>query len=179
MSDLPPRAAARVVDRAEAARRCAAWRGAGLRVVLASGVFDLLHAGHARALARARALGDRLVAAVGDDLSAAALAGPGRPAMAATDRAHLVAALRTVDLVVVLDEPAVDALLLELRPAVHAIGTDRVVLASGPGASAAGETVVVDDRPDSAVRDLVERVRARPAHSAPGPDQAHQAREAP
>ena len=60
-------------------------------VVFANGVFDLLHVGHVRYLAGARALGDRLVVGVNGDRSAAALKGPGRPVVGATERAALVA----------------------------------------------------------------------------------------
>src|SRR5206468_1391792 len=99
-------AAEKCVSLAEAARRVAAWRAAGERVALASGVFDLLHVGHARHLAAARALGHRLVVGVTDDRAAAALEGPGGPVLSASDRSRLVAALRSVDLVVVFEEPA-------------------------------------------------------------------------
>ena len=93
--------------------RAAASAGArtGERVVLANGVFDLLHVGHARYLAAARSLGDRLVVAVNGDRSTAALKGAGRPVVPAADRAAVVAALRGVDAVVIFDEPTLDDLL--------------------------------------------------------------------
>ena len=114
----------KIVSLEAAAAQCAAWRAAAERVVLANGVFDLLHVGHARYLAAARALGDRLVVGVNGDRVAAALKGAGRPVLAAAERARLVAALRGVDLVVVFEEPGADRLIDVLRPAVHAKGTD-------------------------------------------------------
>jgi len=123
-------AAEKCVSLAEAARRVATWRAAGERVALASGVFDLLHVGHARHLTGARARADHLVVGVSDDRAAAALEGPGRPVLPAGDRSRLVAALRSVDLVVVVEEPVADRLLAVLGPEVHppAAGTlpDRV-----------------------------------------------------
>jgi rfaE bifunctional protein nucleotidyltransferase chain/domain len=154
---------AHIVERPDAIRHCAEWRAAGLRVVLANGVFDLLHVGHARYLAGARAVGDRLVVAINGDRSAAALKGAGRPVAPIGDRARLVAALRGVDLVVVFDELTVDALLEELRPAVHAKGTDyRVdtVPERDTMAAVGGTTAITGDPKRHASRDLVERIRA-------------------
>lgn len=94
-------AAARVVDPARAAAAVLAWRAAGARVALARGDFDLLTVGHVRQLAAARARAERLVVAVRDDRDAGSGV-PGRPVLPVRDRAALVAALRGVDLVVVL-----------------------------------------------------------------------------
>lgn len=158
---LPP-SPERVVAREQAIARCVAWRAAGEKVVFANGVFDLLHVGHVRYLAGARALGDRLVVGVNGDRSAATK-GPGRPVMAATERAGLVAALRGVDLVVVFDEPTVDGLLRELAPSVHAKGTDyRVdnVPERATMQSLGGETAIVGDPKNHASRDLFARIRS-------------------
>src|SRR5215212_2697916 len=76
-------------------------RAAGRTIAFANGCFDLLHVGHARYLQGARAEADRLVVAVNDDRSVADLKGAGRPVLGAADRAELVAALRSVDYVVV------------------------------------------------------------------------------
>jgi len=92
--------------------------------VLANGCFDTLHLGHARYLAGAKREGDILFVAVNADTSVAGLKGPGRPVLDEHARAHLVAALRDVDYVVIFPEPDVAPLLEELRPDVHAKGTD-------------------------------------------------------
>jgi rfaE bifunctional protein nucleotidyltransferase chain/domain len=158
-----------VVSREQARRTVAGWRAAGERVVLANGVFDLLHVGHARYLAGARALGTRLVVAVNGDLSSAAAKGSGRPVVGEQDRAALVAALRGVDLVVIFDEPTVDVLLEELRPAVHAKGTDyRVdtVPEQATMQALGGRTAITGDPKSHATRDLVERVRERDGRDA-------------
>jgi rfaE bifunctional protein nucleotidyltransferase chain/domain len=157
-------AADRIVPLAEAAARAAAWRAAGQRVVLANGVFDLLHVGHVRYLAGARARGERLVVAVNGDRSTAAAKGPGRPVVGERDRACLVAALRGVDLVVVFDDPTVDGVLEAIRPAVHAKGTDYRVDTVPERATAAAlgaETAITGDAKTHASRELFERIRAR------------------
>ena len=121
MSPAPVLALAAAERRLRRWRRAAGGRG---RVVLANGLFDLLHVGHLRYLRGARRLGDLLVVAVNDDRSARTLRGPGRPIVPARDRARLVAAARGVDLVVVFGGPTVGAVLQRLRPEVHCKGTD-------------------------------------------------------
>jgi rfaE bifunctional protein nucleotidyltransferase chain/domain len=156
--------AERVVSRAAARERIAAWRAAGERVVLANGVFDLLHVGHVRYLAGARALGTRLVVAVNGDAATAALKGAGRPVLTAEDRARALAAFRAVDLVVIFEEPSADAVLAELRPDVHAKGTDyaRDTVPERATAEAVGaETAIAGDPKAHASRELADRVRAR------------------
>ncbi len=96
----------------------------GKRVVLANGCFDNLHVGHTRYLSAAKQEGDVLVVAVNGDTSGCGLKGPGRPILDEFARAQLVAALRDVDFVVLFPELTVEGLLEELRPDVHAKGTD-------------------------------------------------------
>lgn len=99
-------------------------RRKGKRIVLANGCFDTLHVGHVRYLSGAKQEGDVLVVAVNVDSSVRGLKGPGRPILDEHARAQLVASLRDVDLVLLFAEPNVEFLLEELRPNVHAKGTD-------------------------------------------------------
>jgi rfaE bifunctional protein nucleotidyltransferase chain/domain len=102
------------------ARECAR-RG---RVVLANGCFDLLHVGHVRYLAAAKAHGDTLVVALNTDESVRAAKGAGRPRVPLVERAELLCALACVDFITAFPEPTLEATLRLLRPAVHAKGTD-------------------------------------------------------
>jgi rfaE bifunctional protein nucleotidyltransferase chain/domain len=120
-------AASKLASLDELKESVARHRVQGRRVALANGVFDLLHVGHLRYLAGARAEADVLVVGVNDDASVRRLKGAGRPLMPDADRALLVAALRSVDHVVVFQEDDVARLLLELRPDVHCKGTDYTV----------------------------------------------------
>jgi rfaE bifunctional protein nucleotidyltransferase chain/domain len=156
------RAADKRVTLPGALERVSAWREAGERVVLANGVFDLLHVGHVRYLDEARSLGDRLVVAVNGDLETARLKGPGRPVLPVAERMTLVAGLRSVDLVLSFDEPTVVAVLRALRPHVHAKGTDYTIetVPERREAEALGiETVITGDPKRHSSRELVERVR--------------------
>lgn len=94
------------------------------RVVLANGLFDLLHVGHVRYLRAARALGHFLVVAVNDDRSSRRLRGPGRPIVPAADRARILSALEGVDAVVLFGGRTAEGVLRRLRPDLHCKGTD-------------------------------------------------------
>ncbi|OXM57236.1 D-beta-D-heptose 1-phosphate adenosyltransferase [Amycolatopsis thailandensis] len=99
-------------------------RARGGRLVATGGCFDLLHPGHASLLRQARALGDALVVCLNSDESVRGLKGPGRPIVAARDRARLLTELGSVDAVAVFDEPDPAALLDRLRPDVWVKGGD-------------------------------------------------------
>ena len=106
----------------EAVARFAALPG----TVFANGVFDILHRGHVAFLAEARQLGDRLIVAINSDASARLLAkGPDRPLHREGDRAFQVAALESVDAVVIFNEPTPIALLTKLRPSVCVKSADQ------------------------------------------------------
>jgi len=112
------------ISREHLRKRLAAHRARGETVVLADGVFDLLHAGHTEYLQEARKQGDVLVVGVHDDTSAAALKGPARPVYPAQDRIVILSALACVDYCVLLREPRADDLLGAVRPDIHAKGSD-------------------------------------------------------
>ena len=139
-------------------------RAAGRRIVLANGCFDLLHVGHVRYLAAARALGDVLFVGINDDAAVTRLKGPGRPLMPAGERAELLAALRWVDHVVVFSEDTADRLVALVRPDVQAKGTDYTA-ASVPEAATAravgAEIAIVGDDKAHATRDLIGRITER------------------
>lgn len=101
-----------------------AARARGEVVVLANGVFDLLHVGHLRYLEEARSLGDRLVVAVNSDASTRANKGPGRPVVPEDERAELIAGFSCVDHVVVFEDRTVEPVIDRLKPGIQAKGTD-------------------------------------------------------
>ena len=104
----------------ERQRLCAA----GKRLVFTNGVFDLLHVGHVRYLAQARALGDALVVAINSDRTVRELKGPDRPIFDQAERAEIVAALRPVDYVTIFDDVSPRSLLAKLLPDVLVKGGD-------------------------------------------------------
>ena len=117
-------AASKIVSRDVLREKLEAHKQRGQRIVFANGCFDTLHVGHIRYLEGARREGDILVVGVNADSCVCELKGTGRPILDENARLQLVAALRSVDYVVLFAEPNVEALLNELRPDVHAKGTD-------------------------------------------------------
>lgn len=103
------------------------WRSLGLRVVFANGCFDLLHPGHVHLLHQARELGDRLVVGLNTDASVRRLKGPARPILRETDRATLLAALSSVDAVVLFDEDTPLELIKRLKPDILVKGNDYTI----------------------------------------------------
>src|SRR3954463_13059150 len=122
MSASAPSFLAKIVSRAEAVALVGALPQP---VVFTNGVFDVLHRGHAVYLAQARQLGASLVVALNTDASARRLGkGPDRPLNNEQDRAVLLAALESVNLVTWFDEDTPLQLIRELNPAVLVKGGD-------------------------------------------------------
>ena len=155
-SVMPP-----ILTREELAQRIAAARESGARIVLANGCFDVLHVGHVRYLAGARALGDILVVGINSDEQVAIQKGPGRPVMPAKERAEIVAALESVTYVTIFEEPTVEQLLLTLKPDVHAKGTDYTtdsVPERDVVRSYGGRVAIVGDPKDHSTTEIIARL---------------------
>lgn len=155
---------AQILDRNGIARETTNARAGGAKIVLANGCFDLLHVGHVRYLAGAKALGDILVVGVNCDEQARRLKGEGRPVMSQTDRAAMVSALKHVDLVTIFDEPTVEELIRAIRPDFHAKGTDYTT-ESVPErdivSECGGTVVIVGDPKDHSSTNIIETVRQK------------------
>ena len=155
-------AASKVCDKAALAEECRRWRREGTRIAFANGCFDLLHVGHVRYLAGARALGDVLVVAVNGDASVRRLKGEGRPLMPLDERLEILSHLDVVDRLVVFDEPTCAELLLLLQPHVQVKGTDYTP-DSIPEAevvrSYGGTTAVAGDPKNHSTSDLLSKMR--------------------
>ncbi|HKV23827.1 MAG TPA: adenylyltransferase/cytidyltransferase family protein [Candidatus Acidoferrum sp.] len=134
-------------------------------IVFANGCFDSLHVGHVRYLEAARREGDVLAVGVNADESVAALKGPGRPILDENARALLVASLRCVDYVLIFRDASVESVLDELRPGVHAKGTDYTAATVPERATAARlgiRIAIVGDPKDHSTRQLFETLRKAP-----------------
>ena len=140
------------------------WRRHGLRIGFTNGCFDILHRGHTKLLAEARAACDRLVVGVNSDASTARLKGRGRPINPIESRAEVLAALEAVDLVVVFEQDTPLELIERVRPAVLVKGADyrrEEVVGHDVVEKSGGDVILVDLVPGHSTSAIVER--ARPA----------------
>jgi len=137
-------------------------RSSGKTIVLANGCFDLLHVGHIRYLEGAKALGDVLIVGVNSDAQTRALKGESRPFTPEAERAEMIAGIRVVDLVTIFDEPTVEQLIRDIRPDVHAKGTDyttETVPERDIIREVGGRVAIVGDPKDHSSTDLIAALR--------------------
>ena len=146
-----------------------AARSQGRTIVLTNGCFDVMHAGHAAVLRAAAAEGDVLAVGINDDAGVRALKGPGRPMAPLADRLALVAAIRWVDAITVLEELTADALIRRVRPDVYVKGADYDPIAGGRQLPEAATLRALDVRVvyvpllgGRSTSGLVERLRQEP-----------------
>jgi len=154
-----------VLARATLTRRLAAARRRGQRVVFTNGCFDLIHPGHVRYLAAARALGDLLVVGVNSDASVRRQAkGRDRPLVPEDDRAAVVAALAAVDYVTIFAEDTPLALIRALRPDVLVKGGDWTpdkIVGADLVRARGGSIHSLPFSPGYSTTELARRIRAR------------------
>ncbi len=167
----PPHAARKLKALGELVELRPGWRAGGRTVVWTNGCFDLLHAGHARSLHDARALGDILIVGINSDASVRALKGPSRPLMCEQDRAELLAALADVDYVTVFSEPDPAAALALLQPDIHCKGAEyadgsRPIPERAVVEAYGGEVRFLPLHPGRSTTGLIERLLAGPGASA-------------
>lgn len=139
-------------------------RAARKRLVFTNGVFDLLHVGHVRYLAQARALGDALVVAINSDRSVRELKGPERPVFDQDERAEILAALRDVDYVVVFDDISPRGTIKRLLPDVLVKGGDYQldeIHGREEVEAAGGEVISLPFVPGASTTSLLERIKRR------------------
>jgi len=136
------------------------------KVVFTNGCFDLLHPGHVRYLADARALGDALVVALNSDRSVRLLKGEGRPILNEEERAQVVAALEAVDYVIIFDEETPRGLIAELVPDVLVKGGDwplDEIVGRQEVEAAGGKVLSLPYVEGSSTTDIIERIKGLPS----------------
>jgi D-glycero-beta-D-manno-heptose 1-phosphate adenylyltransferase len=137
-------------------------RSEGKPLVFTNGVFDLLHVGHVRYLAQARALGDALLVAINSDESVRELKGPDRPVFDQDERAEILAALRHVDYVVVFDDISPRSLIKTLLPDVLVKGGDYQldeIHGREEVEAAGGKVISLPFVPGASTSSLIERMK--------------------
>jgi D-beta-D-heptose 7-phosphate kinase/D-beta-D-heptose 1-phosphate adenosyltransferase len=117
----------KILDRERISKRVAEWRAGGETIVFTNGCFDLLHVGHITLLEDCRRFGTKLVLGLNADASVCRLKGPTRPIVSERERARVMAALASVDAVVLFEEDTPLELIRELKPNVLVKGGDYTI----------------------------------------------------
>ena len=146
----------------QAAEIAAQRKAKGQTIVLTNGCFDLLHVGHIRYLEAAHEEGDVLIVALNSDVSVRSLKGSSRPIMGENERAEILSALSCVDYILIFDDPTVDRVIEQIRPSVHAKGTDYTedsVPERETMARIGGRVAIVGDPKDHSTKDFLKRIR--------------------
>jgi len=154
-----------VLSRSEAASWAGRLRAGGRTIVFTNGVFDLLHPGHVRYLADARAHGDALIVAVNSDRSVRAIKGPSRPINPEADRAEVLAALAVVDAVVIFDEDDPHAIVSAIQPDILVKGADWSadrIIGRDVVESRGGRVIRIDFAPGFSTTAMIEKIRRGP-----------------
>ena len=155
----------RILTIEEAREFVARERGTGRTVVFTNGVFDILHPGHTRYLRDARALGDVLIVGVNSDRSVRALnKAPDRPINSEAERCEVLAALASVDAVVVFDEDTPHAIISALQPDVLVKGADwgeNAIVGRDVVEARGGRVVRIALAPGYSTTAIIERVTGR------------------
>jgi rfaE bifunctional protein nucleotidyltransferase chain/domain len=139
------------------------WRRRSGRVVFTNGVFDLLHPGHVDLLVAARALGDALVVGVNTDASVMRLKGPSRPVRNERERAYVLAALESVDAVVLFSEDTPLELIRHIMPDVLVKGGDYsvdTVVGASDVLAHGGDVVIVPLTPGQSTTGTLQKVQS-------------------
>ena len=154
----------RILSRAELMSERARLRDSGQKLVFTNGVFDILHVGHVRYLAQARALGDALVVAVNSDRSVRELKGKGRPLINEKERAEMIGALGVVNYVTIFDEVSPRSLIAELLPDILVKGGDYAldqIHGREEVEAAGGRTVSLPFVEGASTSEIIERIKAQ------------------
>jgi len=135
---------------------------AGKTIVFTNGCFDILHVGHVRYLREAKKLGDILVLALNSDTSVRAIKGEKRPLVPEDERADIMAALESIDYVILFDDPTPQQLIEYLKPDILVKGGDwnEAAIAGADFVKASGGRVITIPLTEGrSTTNIVEKIR--------------------
>ena len=145
----------------EAKKQIYDWKLSGQKIVFTNGCFDILHRGHVEYLTEAKACGDKLVTALNSDSSIRSLKGEARPIQSQEDRAVILDALESVDLVVIFDQETPAKIIKSLLPDVLTKGGDylaETIVGADTVTENGGEIKVIPFRSGQSTSSIVEKI---------------------
>ena len=165
------RIAAKILSPDALQQKLSTWRLKSNKIVFTNGVFDLVHPGHADYLSSASDCGDRLIVGLNSDNSVKSLnKGDDRPINPEKDRAALLAALHSVDAVVIFDDHTPQQLIEQIAPDVLVKGGDynadetdphskKFIVGSKSVRKKGGEVVVIPFLTGYSSTNVIEKIR--------------------
>jgi D-beta-D-heptose 7-phosphate kinase/D-beta-D-heptose 1-phosphate adenosyltransferase len=153
----------KICDLAALLHKVEAWESAKQKIVFTNGCFDLLHAGHVTYLEAAKKRGDKLILGLNTDRSVSAIKGPMRPVVNEQDRARVLAALESVDAVILFDEDTPLTLINAIKPNVIAKGSDYAadqVVGGKEVQSWGGEIALIDLVEGRSTSNIIKKMNA-------------------
>ncbi|SVA06414.1 uncharacterized protein METZ01_LOCUS59268 [marine metagenome] len=137
------------------------WKSSGNKIVFTNGCYDLIHSGHINLLSNSKSKGDKLIVGLNSDRSVKKLKGDDRPIQNFDDRAIILDAINSVDMVVGFDDDTPDKIIKELLPNILVKGGDYSidnVVGADTVISHGGSVEIVDLIPDKSTSSLIDQI---------------------
>jgi D-beta-D-heptose 7-phosphate kinase/D-beta-D-heptose 1-phosphate adenosyltransferase len=153
----------KICDLTQLLQKVESWNKSKQKIVFTNGCFDLLHAGHVTYLEAAKKRGDKLILGLNTDRSVSTIKGPTRPVVNEQDRARVLAALESVDAVILFDEDTPLNLINAIKPNVIAKGSDYAadqVVGGKEVQSWGGEIALIDLVAGRSTSNIIKKMNA-------------------
>ncbi|MEE3195383.1 MAG: D-glycero-beta-D-manno-heptose 1-phosphate adenylyltransferase [Candidatus Neomarinimicrobiota bacterium] len=137
------------------------WKSSGNKIVFTNGCYDLIHSGHIDLLSNSKSKGDKLIVGLNSDRSVKKLKGDDRPIQNFDDRAIILDAINSVDMVVGFDDDTPEKIIKELLPNILVKGGDYSidnVVGADTVISHGGSVEIVDLIPDKSTSSLIDQI---------------------
>ena len=137
------------------------WKSSGNKIVFTNGCYDLIHSGHIDLLSNSKSKGDKLIVGLNSDRSVKNLKGNDRPIQNFDDRAIILDAINSVDMVVGFDDNTPDKIIKELLPNILVKGGDYSidnVVGADTVISHGGSVEIIDLIPDKSTSSLIDQI---------------------
>ena len=137
------------------------WKSSGNKIVFTNGCYDLIHSGHINLLSNSKSKGDKLIVGLNSDRSVKKLKGDDRPIQNFDDRAIILDAINSVDMVVGFDDDTPEKIIKELLPNILVKGGDYSidnVVGADTVISHGGSVEIIDLIPDKSTSSLIDQI---------------------
>ena len=114
----------KIIELSALLKKLPALRRQGKTIAFTNGCFDLIHIGHVKYLEEAGKANRILIVGLNSDRSISSIKGPSRPIVPQKSRAAVLAALESVDFVVIFNEDTPHKIISAIKPDILIKGAD-------------------------------------------------------